>query len=872
MELAGEVAVVGRRAETARLTELAGRMAWGEPARVVLEGEGGIGKTVLWSRGVELARAAGARVLITSASAAARELPFAGLADLADGFAGEVVASLPPHQRGALAAALSSSAQEQPVADELAVSLAVLEVFRGMSAMRPLVVAVDDIQWLDEATARVLAYALRRVNAPVGLLAAARADANGPGLVVLEGLSVERLTVVGLGPAAIKALLEARLGRRFTPPVLRRLVELVGGNPLHALELARALPADARLAPGEPLTVPATLAGLLARRLSILPESAHAWLAALAVSPRPSPALSERLEPHLGVALAAGILETDRRGQLRFTHPLLVAAAHGLVGDARRRAIHRRLAGLADDPEQRAAQLALGAEHPDAEVSDALDHAAAQAHRRGAPAAAAELAEQAARLTPPAHDRDRRARGRTAALYHLHAGDGPRARTLLGAVIDEQAPGPERARSLLDLASISEQTTRAIALAERALAEAGTEPALLASIHQLLGSAFGMTGDLDRWEQHVTLAARLADAKSPSLAAGAMSECALVRFLRGGGIQRALGMRAVTLARAAPDGASITTPLLDPQLNLAIQLLIAGELDEARTLIHARRDRPRDGDAVSQSAVTAEASWSSYLLTELELRAGRWPLADQHAEAAAAADASRCANLQASTLLARALVDAHRGRVDHARDAATAGLKVARAGGELLFVWLHEAVLGFIALSLQDPLTAHRHLGPVVNALRGRGFVEPALPGAAPDEIEALIALGEFAAARTMLDELHATGERLNRRWAIASALRGRALLASATGDHQRAIAAADAAIQAHRQLADPFARGRTLLARGAILGRAGQRRDADETLDEARALFTHLGATLWVARADCETRRLNDLAPTAEQQAETRG
>ena len=292
-----------------------------------------------------------------------------------------------------------------------------------------------------------------------------------------------------------------------------------------------------------------------------------------------------------------------------------------------------------------------------------------------------------------------------------------------------------------------------------------------------------MTGDLDRWEQHVTLAARLADAKCPSLAAGAMSECALVRFLRGGGIQRELGMRAVTLARAAPDGESITTPLLDAQLNLAIQLLIAGELDEARALIHARRDRPRaDGDAVAQSALTAEASWSSYLLTELELRAGRWRLADQHAEAAAAADASRCANLQASTLLARALVDAHRGRVEHAGDAATAGIAVARAGGEQLFVWLHEAVLGFIALSLEEPLTAHRHLGPVVNALQGRGFVEPALPGAAPDAIEALIALGEFAAARTMLDELHATGERLKRRWAIASALRGRALLASADG------------------------------------------------------------------------------------------
>lgn len=420
--------MVGRGGELDRLSEWAGRAVWGAPARLVLEGEAGIGKTVLWNRGVEVARAAGTRVLVTSGSASQRDVTFEGLADVADGFAAEVVAGLATDQRGALAAAVSRSEGPLAGADELSVCLAALEVLRGMSAIGPLVVAVDDIQWLDGPTARVLAYALRRLNGRVALLAAARAGADGPGLLVLEGLAVERLTVGALGLAAIDALIGARLGRRFTPPVLRRLVELVRGNPLHALELARALPADARLVPGEPLPVPETLAGLLAQRLTTLPGPVHAWLAALAVSPRPSPALSERLEPYLGEAVAAGILETDRRGQLRFVHPLLVAAAHGLVSDARRRAIHRWLAGLADDPEQRATQLALGAERADPEIAAALDRAAAQAYGRGAPAAAAELAEEAARLTPPAHDGRRRERRRAAAAFHVQAGDGPRAR------------------------------------------------------------------------------------------------------------------------------------------------------------------------------------------------------------------------------------------------------------------------------------------------------------------------------------------------------------------------------------------------------------------------------------------------------------
>jgi tetratricopeptide (TPR) repeat protein len=318
----------------------------------------------------------------------------------------------------------------------------------------------------------------------------------------------------------------------------------------------------------------------------------------------------------------------------------------------------------------------------------------------------------------------------------------------------------------------------------------------------------------------------------------------------------------VKLARTAPDDPSISTPLLDPEFNLAIQLLVAGELNAARTLIHARRSRARDAGAVSQSAVTAEASWSAYLLTELELRAGNWALADEHAQAAAAADASRAGNLQTSTLLARALVDAHLGRVELAREAAADGLKVARTGGEQLFVWLHEAVLGFIALSLEDPRTAHRHLGPVVLALQRSGFVEPALPGAAANEIETLVALGELDAARSILDELRRTGERLQRRWAIAVAHRGHGLLASAMGDHETAVAATASAIDAHRQLPDPFELARTLLARGGILLRAGRRREAGHALGEARALFGHLDATLWIARTDRETQRLREREP----------
>jgi hypothetical protein len=125
---------------------------------LVIEGEPGIGKTTLWQEGVSQAGARGTLVLVARAAQAETGLSFAGLTDLLDPVADDVVLGLPSPQKDALLTALLKGPVPVGGVDERAVSAAVLSVLRALSEKRPLVVAVDDAQWMDPASARALAF------------------------------------------------------------------------------------------------------------------------------------------------------------------------------------------------------------------------------------------------------------------------------------------------------------------------------------------------------------------------------------------------------------------------------------------------------------------------------------------------------------------------------------------------------------------------------------------------------------------------------------------------------------------------------------------------------------------------------------------
>jgi predicted ATPase len=214
---------------------------------LVLDGRAGIGKTTLWQAAQAVARERSYRVLATRAVEAEATLPFTGLVDLLQRVADDHLAELPvPQQRALEIALLRREPTELPV-DRLAVSLAVLAVLRSIARTTPAIIAVDDLQWLDRPSARVLAFALRRLNEePVGLLATLRSEVEGPlplGLdQAIPASRLRRIALDGLPVGALDQVLRDRLGLDLARTTLVRLHQVTGGNPFYALELASSLP------------------------------------------------------------------------------------------------------------------------------------------------------------------------------------------------------------------------------------------------------------------------------------------------------------------------------------------------------------------------------------------------------------------------------------------------------------------------------------------------------------------------------------------------------------------------------------------------------------------------------------------------------
>jgi DNA-binding CsgD family transcriptional regulator len=847
--------VLGRQAELEQLTAMLEAVMAG-PRAVVVEGPAGIGKTTVWQAALQAARARLFTVLAARATQTEATLPFAGLIDLLEGVPEAGLAELPPPQRRALEVALLRREPEQTGVDQLAVSLATLQVLRTLATEAPVVVGIDDLQWLDGATARVLAFVLRRLgDERLGLVVSVRAEhADRLPSEVEWALPEPQRLVVRVGPlpvGVLDQLLRERLGLALPRPSLQRLRQVCGGNPFYALELARVLPTGATLAPGEALQVPTTLAGLLRGRLQQVPEGARGLLLAAAALAKPTVALLERVGGGLEEALAAGIVQRDG-GLVRFSHPLFGSLVYADASAPQRHQTHRLLAELVDEPEERALHLALGTQEPDEHAAGRLETAARRAVARGAPETAAQLAEHASRLTPVRWSQADCRRRLAASNYHARAGSGPRARVLLEALIAQLPAGTTRAKALVALADLVTDD-RWDRLFRQARAEAGDDLALRAQIERRHGRARGVAGDYAAWEQHAQAAVALAEAADDGAQlVQALAELGTVRMFRGHGVQHELMARALALESSAGEVAIEQSPTLE----LGMQLLYADEFDQARRLLRAQAARALEYGRID---VRSEAL---LLLTELETWTGNWPLADQYAseclELARQLDTS---NGEPIALYGRALVDAHLGRVEAARGAAERGSALAAGMGDETFRVLNEWVLGFLELSLGDPARAHARLGPLVGVLHAR--VVGTLFRVFPDEIEALIGLGELDQAAPLLEELHAQGRRLDRAWALASAARCRGLLAAAGGDPHAALAHFQQALQEHQRVTRPFELARTLRAQGMVLRRDKHKAAAKAALEQASGIFERLGALLWAQATKAELERVG-LRPAA--------
>jgi DNA-binding CsgD family transcriptional regulator len=838
--------VVGRDEELGSLQALLDRrVAVQGPIAIALEGEAGIGKSTLWRAAVEDARGRGMRVLSSRPAESERALAYTGLGDLFEGVLDEVLPALTPPRRRALEVALLvEDAAGLPV-DQRALGVAVRSALELLGE-KGLVLAIDDLQWLDASSASALGFAFRRLTETnIVLLWTRRLGEPEQSTAVEDALDVDRIERVRVGPLSIGAthqMLRSLLAGGLPRPTLLRLHQVSGGNPLYALELARALGAEGAVRdPTQPLQVPERLEELVSARLHGFTGVTHEALALASADARLTPAqLAEAgiERDALDPALGENVIELAD-GTIRFTHPLLASVLYQDLSAAERQRVHGRLAELTEDPLARARHLALSTDRPDARLAAVLEGAAEAASAQGAPIAAGELGEHAVRLTPLQSREDVDRRAAAAARAHLAAGDVERGRVLATELAARAPAGAERAEALVLLAE-TEDMPLAVPLLQEALREPGAPPALQASIHQRLSLDVRFTEGLDAAEQHALAAVELAEELgNVALRASALGGLALIRFNAGKPGALELAEQAYGLA----SDVAASQPVADAGFALGHILVWSAQFERARALLETLyRDWSERDERL--------AAYGLWYLALVELRCGKLRLAGEYAEQSRALSAQYVRDEAESpqSLFPSALVAAHRGDLVRARELAERSCRLADLHAAR--VQAPTAILGLVELWSGDADAAVERFATAERLADAADGAEPGMTWWRAEQVEGLLELGLVDDAVARLDAWEAAARRLDRHWILAHATRCRGLVAAAGGEIDEALSLLADAVELHEAAGDPFSRARALLALGVTRRRARQKRPARDAIEQARAGFEELGAERWADRA----------------------
>ena len=867
--------MLGRAEELSALGAwLDARTGGGGFGAAIILGEPGIGKTVLWDEVRRSAVERGCTVLTARPVEHEATLGFAALGDLFGDVTADVVEQLPRPQREALRVALLHTSAPGGSAEPRALSSAALAVLRTLTRRGPVVLAVDDLPWLDADSARVLAFALRRLGPePIGLLTTARGGAGSDFTSsVVDVLDPARVTRVCTGPlsiGAVRELLDARLAFAPSHRLLTRLYAASAGNPYFALELARAVDPEAQF---DLLAVPPSLRRLLRTRVAGAPAEVREYLLTAALAQDDSREVVAAAAPdpaqahvYLEAAATAGLIDL-RADRVRFTHPLLRSVLVEDATPAQRRSVHLRLADHVPTGAQRAWHRAHSAPGPAEAVAAELDAAAAGARHRGATETAAELAELAVRMTPGQAAAAARRRSLLAAQFRFESGDPGRARTLLAAVAAADQPGPARAAALIQLSRYErycgESRARWTATLASALDDAGPDERLRLDIHNGLGFAEALGGDAPAARVHAQAVSDLADALgNRALDAHAAAAIAYIKLATGEGLRADLA----ELALAGPRGPDPVPAEETPTFTVAYTFAQAGELAAARALLTV------DLRAAAERGDETSVPMLSWLLTRIETWAGDWAAADRHAE-----DGMRAAELADNpfgiALMAgsRAVLRAGQGATDDARADAARAAELADQVELAVPAQLAAEALGTLYLSLGDPAAARAALAPVCAPLAVDGVAEARMLRFVPLQVEALARMRELDEAEALLDSFAVSAARFAPTWASAAADRCRGLLLAAHGELASAQLSIDAALECAAEVGEPFEHAQTLHIAGEIRRRARKPRRARDAFAAARELFAELGASLCAARCEAELDRLGARAQLTASDALT--
>jgi DNA-binding CsgD family transcriptional regulator len=833
--------VVGRGPEIAAISRWFGADG---PPMLVIDGPAGLGKTTVWASAVAAIQSSGALVLVSAPSEAESGLSYSGLADLLAPRLDSIRAALPRPQVRALAVAMRLEEPGDRPADETAVARGLPEAWRALARIHGrILVAIDDLRWLDAPSLAAVVYASRRIGPDDGIriLTTHRTGADEPaGLAGRE--TIGRLHLEPLSVGGIHRIVRLHAGISLSRPRLLELHATTLGNPLHAIELARAIDAGGGSHGG-------SLGSLFLARVRALPAGARRGVVLLAASAdrsldrldRAMPGIRTALEPAVRADLVAFDGDTARP-----VHPLVANVAYDDAAGPARRAAHRALADSAANDEERALHLGRSVEGTDDAAADVVDAAARTARARGVRALSATLFERAAALTPEAASDRRAARLLAAASAWFDAGDTHRVELILEPLVALLEPSAQRAEARWRLGIALDESGRwpeAVALWKAAIEETD-DAALRSQVRCSLAITAMYTESLQGavdWASSAVMEAE-ASGEPPALARSLAVQAFILAMAGRTGHEASL-VRALAIERTVDESLGEWSPS-------GIAAEIARQTGDVPAAI---RHYATVLDAATSRGDANVEQWAAFGLGQAEVLAGGFRRASELADIVIdIADQTDVMTIPARSL--RAHVDAWLGDFASARALVADAIERSRAAAELAHLFGATVVLGAIESCAGRPVEAANAYAAARRMAAELGFAHATARRVELLAAEAAATAGDLPGADEGLAAFDAAVGPEPPAWSVPMRRRAVAAILAARGDLEAAVAELEAALAAEPL---PIDEGRTLLALGIALRRLREHRRSREVTELALDRFTELGTPPWI---DASTRELGRL------------
>ncbi|MFJ3175161.1 AAA family ATPase [Streptomyces roseus] len=817
--------------------------------RALLTGPAGAGKTEVAGAVAAAAAARHETVLRLAPEAADQWIPEASAAALLASVPCSALDRLSGPQRTAIALLRREADAPRAGRDHVALRLAVVEVLRTLAARTPVLLVLDNAQWLDAESTDLLRFALRLTPPRVRVLVAECVQGGAPVGGPLCGPGTPAIRVPPLGADEVAEL----LARHGLPARLAgRIHQASGGNPRLALALGHSLAeaAEARDASAhhaDPLPLSGQAREVARRLLAEAPAPARRTLLLAALAARPTTALLRRAgrpdaEAELAEAERASLVTVGEDGAVAFTAGALPMALAADAGWPERAAGHSALAAAVDDPVQAVRHRALAVDTPDEWLAAEITEAAAVCRRRGQRALAAELGLLAAERTPTSRPGDELARLVAAAEDAGWAGRADLARRATRAVLARDASPADRVRARLAVIDAAGQALAALdETFAYAMDDAAADPALQAAVQLRIATKYNLSdGDPVRSRDAAAEAGRLA-ALGGDQVAEAMALTVRARMGRILGDPDAEDILAEALALPAPE---VPLGMRNAPQYLAVRhALFDDRVDDARrrllVLLPAVR---RTGSAEDVFEVLRS-------LTEVELRRGRCTSASAHARRGL--ELTIEAGLSPGPAwYASAMAEAMGGSFARAAAYARRGIQASEEERDQVFLSRSLYALGLTELATGEAARAVATLRRVAELEEAQQVVDPSILRWHGELAEALVAADAPDEAAELLGPVRTVALRLGRTAVVAALDRARGLCLSAHGDADAAVDLLGATAQRFAALELPLERGRTLLALARVERRRRRRAPARAALRAAAEVFTAAGAKPWAELA----------------------